>query len=184
MKLLIPLDSRDIFVHNVNSFLPSDIRVNGLTKVTKNFNSKLQCSRRRYHYLLPTYMLQEKSKILVYLNAAFVEQGPITNAGKEGGFAEPGSSKFLGPSGLTSVRNNLKSSRIDHEKILLLRNALKSYEGTKKFHNFTKDKHPSDSNATRYLFCVQGIKIITVIIPLFVIILMHNRNITSLSNAQ
>lgn len=85
MKLLIPLDSRDIFVHNVNSFLPSDIRVNGLTKVTKNFNSKLQCSRRRYHYLLPTYMLQEKSKILEYLNAAFAQQGPVTDAGKAGG---------------------------------------------------------------------------------------------------
>jgi hypothetical protein len=30
-------------------------------------------------------MLQEKSKILKYLNAAFVEQGPITDAGKAGG---------------------------------------------------------------------------------------------------
>lgn len=150
MKLVIPLDSRDIFIHNVNTFLPSDIRVNGLSKVTKGFNSKLQCSRRRYHYLLPTYMLQDKSKILEYLNSAFIEQGPVTDAAKAGGFAEPGSNRFLGPSGLSSVRNKLKATRIEEEKIIILRAALKSYEGTKKFHNFTKDKHPSDPSASRY----------------------------------
>jgi hypothetical protein len=96
MKLSMPLDGRIEFMKNVNSFLPSDIKMHSLSKVTKNFNSKMHCSKRRYHYLLPTYMLQDKAVILDALGAASVVQGPIVDCARAGGYAELGSDKFLG----------------------------------------------------------------------------------------
>ena len=54
MKLIVPLDDNDktTFVNQLNSFLPNDIRVFGLTKVPKGFNSHSLCGKRRYHYCL------------------------------------------------------------------------------------------------------------------------------------
>lgn len=96
MKLVMPLDMRSEFMNCVNSFLPTDIKVHSLSRVTKNFNSKMHCSKRRYHYLLPTYMLQDKAIILETLNTAATHQGPVVNAGRAGGYADLGSEKFLG----------------------------------------------------------------------------------------
>ena len=96
MKLSMPLDKRLEFMSDVNSFLPEDIRMHSLSKVTKTFNSKMHCSKRRYHYLLPTYMLQDKATILAALNTAVEVQGPVVDAGRAGGYADLGSDKFLG----------------------------------------------------------------------------------------
>lgn len=38
-------------------------RVFWVTRVTKGFNCKQQCSGRRYEYVLPTYALMDKSKV-------------------------------------------------------------------------------------------------------------------------
>ena len=56
-----------------------------------------------------------------------------------------------GPEALGDVKNRLKSFRIDATRLELLRSALKSYEGTQSYHNFTTGKHPTDANATRYV---------------------------------
>lgn len=42
-------------IENTNAFLPDQIRVMGLKRVTRGFNSKAMCSARTYEYLLPTY---------------------------------------------------------------------------------------------------------------------------------
>lgn len=98
MKLTMPLNGRKAFMANVNSFLPADIKMHSLSKVTKNFNSKMHCSKRRYHYLLPTYMIQDKERIVQALNAAVTTQGPAIDVARAGGYAEIGSDKFLGRS--------------------------------------------------------------------------------------
>ncbi|CAM9211661.1 unnamed protein product, partial [Ectocarpus fasciculatus] len=59
MKLSIPLDQEESFVESVNSFLPADIRVLTMTKTIKNFNAKIYCSGRLYHYMLPTFVLSK-----------------------------------------------------------------------------------------------------------------------------
>ena len=151
MKLLVPLEGRDIFIRNANSFLPSDIKIHCMTKVTKNFNSKLQCTKRRYHYLLPTYMLQDKAEILNLLNRIMSTQTRTFDAGLAGGYADLGSDKFLAKSNLITARDLLKPFRLEFPRLELFRKALKFYEGTKKYHNFTSDKHPSDANSSRYI---------------------------------
>ena len=155
MKLLVSPDSRDQFIRDANSFLPSDIRIHSMTKVTKNFNSKLQCTKRRYHYLLPTYMLQDKAYISEVLNKLMSSQSRTFDAGLAGGYADLGSDKFLSQSNLRTARNYLKEFRLESSRLEFFRAALKFYEGTKKYHNFTSDKHPSDANSSRYIISFQ-----------------------------
>lgn len=87
---------KESFVKLLNSFLPEDIRLFTMTKVTKNFDAKNLCSKRRYQYLLPTYVLENVDDVLGFLETAFAEQGAIIGAGYEGGFADPKSKSFLG----------------------------------------------------------------------------------------
>ena len=56
-----------------------------------------------------------------------------------------------GPEALAAVRGTLTSFRADPARIELLRTALKCYEGTQMYHNFTTGKHPTDANARRYV---------------------------------
>ncbi|PHJ19198.1 trna pseudouridine synthase [Cystoisospora suis] len=45
------------FMIRLNSFLPSDIRCFSVIRVTKNFDARISCSRRRYLYILPAWVL-------------------------------------------------------------------------------------------------------------------------------
>lgn len=58
---------------------------------------------------------------------------------------------LIGPEALAAVRGTLTTYRVDSARIELLRSALKCYEGTQMYHNFTTGKHPSDANARRYV---------------------------------
>ena len=84
MKLNLPLNQREKFIAQVNSFLPADIRIHCMTKVSKGFNAKMFCSKRRYQYLLPTYVLHDIQTMHTILNEAYSKQGPIVGAGYEG----------------------------------------------------------------------------------------------------
>jgi len=44
-------------VESINSHLPADIRVQGIKRVTKNFNSKNNCDARTYLYMTPTFAM-------------------------------------------------------------------------------------------------------------------------------
>jgi tRNA pseudouridine38-40 synthase len=151
MKLLVSLDERENFIKNMNSFLPSDIKIHSLSKVSKGFNSKLQCTKRRYHYILPTYLLQDTSIVFSLLDNSLSIQGKITDAGLSGGYADLGSNRFLGGDALRTARESLKILRLDSSRLANFRAALKRYEGTHKYHNFTTDKHPSDASSSRYV---------------------------------
>lgn len=57
ISLLFPVCGDDIpaTISKINSFLPPDIRVQSIKRVTKNFNSKTACDARTYLYLTPTF---------------------------------------------------------------------------------------------------------------------------------
>ncbi|XP_063231231.1 pseudouridylate synthase 1 homolog [Bacillus rossius redtenbacheri] len=52
VSLKLPEKSK---VEEINEHLPEQIRVLGLKRVTKNFNSKSSCDARTYSYMLPTF---------------------------------------------------------------------------------------------------------------------------------
>lgn len=154
-KLICPieLDKREIFIDQINSFLPIDIRVIALTKVTKNFNAKISCSRRRYHYLLPTYMLMDVVDVNSKLSQQLKIQGPIVGAVENvyANFTEKESTSYLGKESHSIVYDELKNYRVTKDKIELLKKTLNIYVGTRSYHNFTTSKTPKDKDAMRYI---------------------------------
>ena len=68
MKLNIADEA--LYIDQVNMFLPTDIRVLGITRTTKSFNAKCYCTHRNYHYLLPTYILQPHTMPLEDISAS------------------------------------------------------------------------------------------------------------------
>jgi tRNA pseudouridine38-40 synthase len=151
MKLSFPYDQRSLVRDQINQFLPADIRIQAITKVAKNFNAHAQCTKRNYNYLLPTYMLQDFDTVNTALATVFAEQGPIKGAGYEGGYVDPSSSKFLNGEYLKKARDSIVQYRIDAERLNRFRSALKEYEGTKSYHNFTVGKDATEANAKRYI---------------------------------
>lgn len=151
MKLLLALDKRAEFIEQLNSFLPADIRALAMTKVSKGFNAKQHCTKRRYQYLLPTYALQAHAELTELLHEQFVLQGPLAGAGSEGGYLEEFSKRGVGRGGLHAVYDTIKHHRTTPEVVQRLRDALKLYEGTHPYHNFTTGKLPSDANSKRFI---------------------------------
>jgi len=152
MKLCFPLGGENEFRDRVNSLLPPDIRIHYIQKVGKSFNAKLHCSHRRYQYLFPTYLLQSREVILKLLSDAFIAQGPIPNAAREGGYAAPGESTYLSPDSLARVRDSsLTSFRCPREVLEKFQEGLKIFEGTRNYHNFTSNKDPNEASAKRFI---------------------------------
>lgn len=48
----------------INSYLPPEIRVIGIKRVTKGFNSKIRCDARTYSYTLPTFALSSNASCI------------------------------------------------------------------------------------------------------------------------
>lgn len=153
MRLTIA-DDKSGFMDRVNSFLPEDIRVHTITKVTKAFNAKLYCVRRRYHYIMPTYLLFDQSKAEEYIQSLFSKEDvttvPYVTYGDTP--AEPSKTvTTLSGKSLEDLRNFLKSYRITPDTMERLRAALTRYVGTNNYHNFTSGKDFKDTNSQRYI---------------------------------
>merc|ERR1719238_768470 len=54
----------DDTIPKINALLPPDIRLQGLVKVTKNFNCKSQADARTYLYLTPTFAFSPVTDIV------------------------------------------------------------------------------------------------------------------------
>jgi tRNA pseudouridine(38-40) synthase len=113
MKLEFPESQTDLFLEQLNSFLPEDIRVLAVTRTTKSFNARIHCSHRRYEYLLPSYLLMP-----------------------EGGVAD----LFRSHATPSERHRALSEFRMPEETLTRLRTVLQLYQGTHYYHNFTSDK--------------------------------------------
>lgn len=139
MKLRLPENDIPLYITQINSFLPSDIRVFTITKVTGAFNAKSLCSKRRYQYLLPTYLLQSNEILRDILPAK-----DLTVVEDDG----DGNDKV---DVLRKVYDVMKQYRVSQDTLVALRNALQIFQGTKSYHNFTYDKNHSAQSFKRYI---------------------------------
>jgi tRNA pseudouridine(38-40) synthase len=146
---------RQLFINRVNSFLPIDIHIHAMCKVTKAFNAKNLCGSRRYHYLLPTYMIRKRSEVMQHLANVYEQQGPVEGAGMEGGFLTCGTrgTGYLGEKYITYAYDDpvLKGYRVDADTLNTLKEACNKFVGTHKYHNYTTAKLPSDPSSCRYI---------------------------------
>jgi len=178
-KLLLRDGDMTTVVANINQFLPDDIRVFHFSRVSKNFNAKNACFGRRYHYVLPTYACSDKKEMERLMTKCVLGEGvtvdPRANAdgsiykgGTKADNAAAAAAVSEGKSETSQVAKifmdlepekyqeivedgKLKDYRISQEKLELLRSALKQYQGTHRYHNFTYHKSSSDASSSRYI---------------------------------
>ena len=121
----------------LETFLPLDIRVLDIRRTTRNFCAKTQRDRVQYQYMLPSFLL-------------FTDWRPLLN---ENGIALTGRNNKdpLSKEEISKLQAILNSYRSTQEQRDLLQAALKAYEGTHPFHNFTKGLKPGQASANRYI---------------------------------
>jgi tRNA pseudouridine(38-40) synthase len=154
-KLEVENDDVDALVARINDELPDDIRVFDAVRVTKSFNCKQSCDRRRYAYLLPACLLASNNEI----DAAFasVGYGPekieecrnaVAQAKRDN--VRP-SDWQISDEAAKQVASQFAACRASSEAIERLRQFLRCYVGTRRYHNFTKNLKSSDEQAKRFI---------------------------------
>lgn len=120
----------------INQFLPDVIRVFGIKRVTKGFNSKNQCDARTYRYIIPSFAFALEDSSLLKLGEEVDEDERIKQLSIIDG--KPYTDYKLSP-----------------ESLDRLNSILKLFEGSHNFHNFTSKVKPLDPRAKRYIisFC-------------------------------
>ncbi|KZC10210.1 tRNA pseudouridine synthase A, mitochondrial, partial [Dufourea novaeangliae] len=116
----------------INEQLPKEIRIFGVKKVTKNFNSKIQCDARTYRYVIPTFALAPE-------DPQFLETKEEIDPDKR-------LEQLSMIDGKPYTEYRLTSDMLDK-----LNETLKLLEGTHNFHNFTGKIRPEDPSAYRYI---------------------------------
>lgn len=156
-------------VDRINAILPEQIRVLGYKRVVKGFDSRKACDKRRYEYILPTWMFDPSVKGWMPPsgdkgNAEVADGGDLCNDDNRGNEQESNQ-------GLDNIRDNdgIKSLSgwergdpnfiFDQACIDRLTAILGQYEGTHNFHNFTVRTPARAPQARRYIikFECQGV---------------------------
>lgn len=129
LKMTLPpgCSSEASMVDALNAHLPADMRVFSVTATTKSFDAKSACAKRRYHYLLPTFMLMPPEQIAAILAAP---AGPSAEG-------ESRDAAARSPAALAAAGTALKRWRVGSGALGRLRAGLALFRGTHKFHNFT-----------------------------------------------
>ncbi|XP_071447952.1 pseudouridylate synthase 1 homolog isoform X2 [Hetaerina americana] len=120
-------------VESINEYLPPQIRVIGMKRVTKGFNSKSACDARTYSYMLPTFALEPS--VVPQERSGESQEAKLQPSSQP---AEPKEDFRLPPEALARVNE-----------------ILKLFEGTHNFHNFTSRKKPLDPSAQRYILSMK-----------------------------
>mmetsp|Transcript_14314 Transcript_14314/g.22067 ORF Transcript_14314/g.22067 Transcript_14314/m.22067 type:complete len:501 (-) Transcript_14314:727-2229(-) len=138
-KLRMVDDDWNIVRKEVNRFLPQDIRILDILKTKRKFYAKTAREKVRYMYMLPSFMLYEREA----LRKVFEDRDCHKNSRHKN---DP-----LSDEDIDAVRDQLSKYRVPSERLEKLRAALKRYEGTHSYHNYTNGKTSDDKSAKRYM---------------------------------
>jgi len=149
------------FVDDLNKELPDQIRVFDVVRTTKGFNSKNQCSGRKYEYLLPTFLFRPRPfEDYDKVRASLFPSGSAEQDDKAQEFAT-----------YAHFRDELcKGFTITDEMFDRFNACLQKYVGSRRFHNFTPKIAHNDPAAQRYIvsivldrpFLVDGLEVMRV----------------------
>mmetsp|Transcript_22185 Transcript_22185/g.47027 ORF Transcript_22185/g.47027 Transcript_22185/m.47027 type:complete len:583 (-) Transcript_22185:15-1763(-) len=134
----------------LQAHLPSDIRILDMKRVTRNFCAKTQRDRVRYQYMVPAFLLHPDWKGLME------EHGIDTSKGRGDRTNQDDTKKLLTTEEAEKLYAVLKDYRSTEKSRNLLNAALKKYEGSKFFHNFTKGLKPGQAQARRFIETFQA----------------------------
>jgi len=125
----------------INQHLPSDIVVLDVVQTTKNFNAKTARNKVKYQYMLPSFVLQDRAK-LKDLFLKHTSAAPDAN----GAHFSPLTSEEA-----DKLYSIFKSYRASAKEIDNLKDALRAFEGTHCFHNYTRGRDYDDKSSSRYI---------------------------------
>ncbi|XP_043261982.1 tRNA pseudouridine synthase A [Colletes gigas] len=118
----------------INKYLPNEIRVFGIRRVTKGFNSKNQCDARTYRYVIPTFALAPE-------DPNFLQTKEDENIDADKRLEQL----------LIIDEKPYNDFRLTTDTRGKVNEILKLLEGTHNFHNFTSKIRPLDPRARRYI---------------------------------
>ncbi|KAL7516712.1 hypothetical protein ACHAWX_001699 [Stephanocyclus meneghinianus] len=144
-------DQLDAMRERVNEYLPADIRVLDIERVTRPFCARTNRDKVRYQYMVPSYMLCSREEVRDAFNSA--KRGMANEAVNRLTPIEASNvvSETITPEILQQARSKLVGYRTDGSQINRIKDALKIFEGTHSFHNYTRRLGANDASATRYI---------------------------------
>lgn len=142
MKLLVPGDDLEKARVRINEQLPKDIKVLDVVKVPKSFNARTQRCKVQYQYMLPTFTLCNPGKLRGIFDSIIGSNECLYRKGR---------SDSLSVNDINLIRDKLRNYRSSEESLSKLKNALKCFEGTHYFHNYTSKMASGDASSQRYI---------------------------------
>lgn len=146
LKMQIPEDY-DV-VERINSFLPPQIRVWGYVPCIRSFHAKNLCDSRVYEYLLPTCAFMTPEKKILTDTPTFEDDLVISN----NNVIEP-IVKYATRS-TPELKQQRHNYRATQQQLDTFAAAMKIFEGTHNFHNYTNGKSFKEKSAYRYIMSI------------------------------
>ncbi len=138
VKIQVPSDDLEMVRELINEQLPDDIRIADIVRVPRSFCARTQRNKVRYQYILPSFVLQQSEQLKGIFDGVIGDQSrDVINA-----FTKDETK---------ALQLKLREYRATEENLENLKLALQTYEGTKKFHNYTNGKRYDEANAKRYI---------------------------------
>mmetsp|Transcript_31110 Transcript_31110/g.49833 ORF Transcript_31110/g.49833 Transcript_31110/m.49833 type:complete len:496 (-) Transcript_31110:4085-5572(-) len=164
MRLHVEDEPRNEFIKVLNDLLPEQIEVFDVRRVGNSFNSKNNCSGRKYEYVLPTYLFAPR-KELWEQSAKYINDKKAEKEEKEGETEETGHSEFSTNRAIDHQQSDLDkdpkafyanlrdeataSFTFDENMQKRFNEVLQMFVGAKNFHNFTVQVASDDPSAIR-----------------------------------
>mmetsp|Transcript_30715 Transcript_30715/g.99002 ORF Transcript_30715/g.99002 Transcript_30715/m.99002 type:complete len:359 (+) Transcript_30715:631-1707(+) len=155
----------DVAVARLNEALPADIRVFDAVRVTKGFEAKKSCDRRRYTYLLPECMLASPAEAFelfqkygVVEDFAGLRRSIVESKMRGGETHTPSLWRISSDETRRALAEEFAAYRADSATVEALKRILRQYVGTRNYHNFTAKMKADSDAAKRYVlsFDVEG----------------------------
>ncbi|KAI9472349.1 MAG: pseudouridine synthase [Benjaminiella poitrasii] len=141
MQIMPDLTPAEI-VKGINDLLPAQIRVWGFVPVINSFNPKNLCDSRVYEYLLPTCAFMPPIKKTLTTEATHENDLHVVTPDGSHHYAARSTAKEL---------EERASYRATKEQLDIFSQALKCFEGTHNFHNYTNGKSFKEKSAHRFI---------------------------------
>ncbi|CAO3607065.1 unnamed protein product [Mucor hiemalis] len=146
LKMQIPEDY-DV-VERINSFLPPQIRVWGFVPVIGSFHAKNLCDSRVYEYLLPTCAFMKPIKKILTDEPTNEDDIAICTSNTKNPVF-----KYTTRSSPEVIQER-HAFRATPQQLETFTTALKEFEGTHNFHNYTNGKSFREKSAHRYIMSI------------------------------
>ena len=141
----------DAMRERVNRHLPDDVRVLDFERVTRGFCARTNRDRVRYQYMIPSYMLCTREEVRRAFSRPPAARGGGGGDGDGGADADAGAAAPDDGEAMERARGALARARVTPERMELLRSALRLFEGTHNFHNYTRRVGADDATSNRYI---------------------------------